>query len=275
MHRPQTVFRFQLAILAAALVLSGLYFLLYRPLSQRVASLDDTLKSAWQKLVNRTAPYPAIDGIHLEDVRRTQLLAEKGFAGMNRTARMIRGKIEFPREVRDKLRQPFELYDFHESRLQMIASARQQAEAKKCNLAPEVYANYPDFISGNEKFNLLWSQLNIYHQVVQSAITSGFSSIKSLKMAGDLTHPPLEADNSVLEEHCVRIEAEGTMDATAKFLFSIPLQGKECKDLGLLEALPNKPALYLHRIIVKAGGAPNDARLEAVVSGFINRETMP
>jgi len=275
MHRPQVVYRFQLAILAAILLLSAFHFLLYRPLSQRVDSLDATLKGAWQKLADRTARYPTVVGMDLDGVKQTQLLAEKGHAGMNRTARMVRGKIELSREIRDKLRQPFELYDFHENRLQMITNTRQLAESKKCSLTPEVLANYPEFVSSSEKFNLLWSQLSIYHQVVQAAISCGFSSIKSIKMAGALSHPPLEIDNSVLEEHCVRIEAEGSMDATARFLLAIPLRGKECKDIGLFEALPGKPALFLHRLIIKSSGAPNNARLEAVVSGFINRETIP
>ncbi len=236
MYRPQIVFRFQLAILAACLVLSGFYFLLYRPISQRMKQLDVTLLGLWQKLGERTSQYPASIGVQLEDVKQTLLLAQKSLAGMNRTALMIRSKIELPRDIRDKLKQPFELYDFHENRLQMINITRQLAESKKCNLAPEVLSNYPEFVSSSEKFNLLWSQLFIYHQVVQTAIHCGYSSIKSVKMTGTLLHPPLQMNFNSLEEHCVRIEAEGAVNATAKFLFAIPLRSKDCKDLGRFDS---------------------------------------
>jgi hypothetical protein len=63
----------------------------------------------------------------------------------------------------------------------------------------------------------------------------------------------------------------GPMNALMRFLVSLPLRPPELKAVGL-EALTNKPALFVGRILLRkhAPDRPNDVHLEMTLSGMVS-----
>ncbi len=273
MYRPSFIERCHWIVIAGTVGLTICYLLAFRPLSSRSASLDKSLQEAWSKLAAINVRYQGNVGMDLDTVKNSHLLAEKMERAMKRVSTRVRQRIALDHEMREKLRQPFLLLDFEERRQRMIDELRQQASEKGVTLDSSISSAFPIFGSASESGDTLWAQLAIFDQVLRTAVGTSPTAIKSAVLLPTKKYPADDTNQAFLQEFPVRIRMSGAMETVLNFLMSLPLLPDEVRQLHLPPVTPNKPALFLERLILKSARPdPNEVELEAVVSGLVSRE---
>jgi hypothetical protein len=197
-------------------------------------------------------------------------------AALQRARQRVLDRIALDPEISERLQQPFQLLDFDQRRLQMIAELRHLASSKNVTLGPAAIAGFPEFVSGKEKAALLWAQLHLVDQLLLTAASYGPMTVKSVNLLPVKSHPAVQSAKVVLVEFPMQIELTGSMEAVMSFLLSLPLQAHELKQLKYPESAAHKPALFLNKILLRRSlGDPNEVALEAVVSGLFRHELPP
>ncbi len=275
MYRQSNLFRFQAILGAVGLGITLLYLVVYRPLARQTVGLDQSLRLVWAKLADINTKNPAPLGWEEEVVAENLRFAERSFTALQRADQRTRDRLEFDAEVRDRLQQPFQFLDYEQQRLQMIDNLRSLAAAKKVNLDPSVTAGYPEYTFGKEKPNLLWAQLAVVNRILTTAVSSGPSLVKSLSLMPVRSYPVTDAGRVLYDEYPARLELAGSTASVFNFLL-----GLSAEPVGTNAPGPAKPAarpmLFVDNIIIKAStNGPNEVAMEAVVSGFLNREKLP
>jgi hypothetical protein len=162
------------------------------------------------------------------------------------------------------------LLDYEQERLLRIDQLRSLAAAKKARLEPAVTDGFPEYTQAKDKPALLYLQLALVYRILTSALASGAGAIQSINLLPPKMHSAGDNSRILFEEFPARVQLTGATESVLTFLSS--LSGKT----GNADAAPAKPALFIDRLILKsATNQPNDLSLEAVISGFLNREDLP
>lgn len=274
MYRQTFLFRFQYVLALASLVVTALYFALYRPWSDRADALDRTLQSTWTRLLDLNLKNHAQLGMDTNTVSDNLRLAEKGVNAAQKSSQQVRERIQFSPEVRDKLRQTFQLLDYEQERLLRIDQLRSLAATKKARLEPAVTDGFPEYTQAKDNPALLYLQLALVHRILTNALASGAGAIQSINLLPPKMHAVGDNSRILFEEFPARVQLTGPTESILTFLSS--LSGKIGDATNGVGSAPPKPSLFIDRLILKsATNQPNDLSLEAVISGFLNQEDLP
>lgn len=276
MIRPRLVFQLQMVILIASVVLGFYHFLGYRRLTKRLTSMDSEMAVIWERVVNLNLKYRTQLGIDLATVTNSHALASKSVVSMQKAADKIRGRIELETQWREKLNQPFVLLDFIQTRARLAENIRQLSLSNKVEVATNALQfTWADQLPQRDKPACFWAQLFFYHQVLASAVASSPVSVNTLTLLPIRSWPPIESGHGPLEEYPMRVELTGSLDSMRRFLVRLPLLPAEISSLKLPVASTNKPAIFFQDLVIRSTlRVPDEVRLEAVVSGFVNRQFM-
>lgn len=271
MMTPKGLLRFQLLLLAGAGGLLLLYALAYRPLSREAVELDKPLTNAWKKLLDDTRANEALRGLDDLDIQASRSEVERQLAVLQQAAKQAHAWIDLEPELRAKLKEPFQLVDFDQAKLQTILDLRRLAEARKVVLADAALRGFPDFTSDLAKPALLWAQLAFVKQLLVLAVEQQPAVIRSLTLLPPRAHLSADGKETFLEELALRIELDGPVDAVVGLLRSLPLRSSELKEQGLREVPGKHQPLFIDRFLLRnSTNAPNDASLDLLVSRFIS-----
>ncbi len=270
MFRLPIIYRFQLVLMAVAIGLGLIYVALFKPLSVRVIDLNQSLVRVWDRLVEANLKSRAKVGLDLESVSQSEVLAQKAVAAVQKAVQEVRARVDLEPEIRERLRQPFQVLDFDQERYRYQNSLRTIAASHNVVLERAAIEGYPasDFNGGDRPG--LWAQLAVMHYILSTAVSYGPATIKSAKLLPTQTYPPSPGSRLNLREFPVQLEMTGATEAIMNFLVSLPLQVEELRKLNYPVSTEYKPALFIDQLIIKAvPGKPNEVALEAVVSGFV------
>ncbi len=274
MYRPHILFRLQLAVLAATGVLTIIFLFFYHPLSRREALINTEIKGAWQRLAILNAGFRGTLGMDLETTRANRRLAEKSLAALRQAASQASERIALAQEWKDRVHQPFALLDYNYKRQQLIQELQQMAQASQVALDPAVCNGaFPEYQPNQSDSAQLWAQMHVVDQILRVAVANKAKAIKSATLLPTLNTPGIEEGREPIDEFRLRVELSGSASAMLNFMRSLPLRPGELAALGLPASSEAKPALFLRRFVLKRDLAdPNDATLDAIVSGLAARE---
>jgi hypothetical protein len=262
--------RFQWGLLGAFLALLFLYWFGYRGLAKHSAELDAPLMALEKQLTATAGASTARQAIDLPAMTNRLARLELALEGFRQAGNTALARINPEPEVRVKIREAFQIFEFEKSRMQLLTEMRDLAANNKVTLAADVLAGYPDFIGEVANPSLLWAQMSLVHQTLASAVVQQPRAVSGLKLLPARSH--VAARQIALEEFPIRIEMFGSMEAISAFLQSLPLRNEELIEHGQRDVPGPKQALFIDRMILKASAhAPNEMHLDIVVSGFVRR----
>lgn len=275
MYPPRIVFRFQLALALASVILGALYFLFFYPLARQVADLDPALTATWDRIFDINLRNKAKLGMDLRAMTRSQDVAEKSLDTVRHASQFVRERVELEPEIRDWLGQPFQLIDYDQRRLQLIAELQRIAGAAGAKVDASVLKGYPEYLKGRENTSILWAQLSLFHHALCAAVAQHPKVIQTAKVLPVVFHPIMDENKAGWVEIPIRLEMSTSVEAAYKVLLSMPLKGGELKTNGLAESNPAKPAMFIDKFIINSTTNGSDVHLDTIVSGFVNQELLP
>jgi hypothetical protein len=109
---------------------------------------------------------------------------------------------------------------------------------------------------------------------MRTAIHCKVAAIHSLAVPLALTNFPAADGTERLAEIFLQAEFTGPVSSVGKVLQSLPLRGEELRGAGLVEAPPDKPALFIDRLVIKKQSPekPDEVRVWMRLVGFVLRE---
>jgi hypothetical protein len=275
MYPPRIVFRFQLALALASAVLGVLYFLFFYPLAHQVADLDPALIGTWDRIFEINFHNKARLGMDLRAMTESQALAEQSVEAVRSASQNIKERIQLEPDIREWMAQPFQLIDYDQRRLQLIADLQRTAGAAGTKVEVSVLNGFPEFLKGKENPGFLWAQLSIYHHAISAAVAQRPSVIRSAMVLPVVFHKAQDEARGGWAEIPIHLELCGSMEAAYKVLLSMPLRGGEMQTNGVAQSNPEKPALFIDHFIINATTNGSEVELDAIVSGFVSQEQMP
>lgn len=274
MYQLVTLHRLQMLLLAGGVLVTLFQWLVNVPLSRQTAVLDHRLAEARRNLVDINLRNPMWMGIEEETIHENYLLIQHGLNTLRNVQKTAKNRIDYAPEIQQRANQPFQLLDYDQYRLQARANLQRFAAEKKVTLETNALAGLPEYAAlGKERPSLLWVQLAMADYVLASAINSGVGAIRSTTLLPNRTIISGGEKPVRLEEFSLRLELTGPMNCVMTFLLGLPLPAAEAKLLKMPEVPRPKPALFIHKIILKSTGAnPNDVYLDVVINSVFAPE---
>lgn len=263
----------RLLILIAAVVLACGYLFVLLPVGRRADKLNEPLDKTWKKLsaaLNQTNNL-SIDFVgitnHLEATRQA-------FAALATARRQALARADFGETVRERLEAPFQLVDYESERGHQQDYFRQLAAQAKVTVAPAVFEGFPVHTADLKQPDLLWAELAVIENLLTTAIRCKVTAIVSLHATTAFTNSPPSGGAWSLAEIPVRLEFTAPAAAIVSVLQSLPRRADEMKAAELPEALPQKPAMFLDRVILRKQSPekPDEVHASLRVVGFVFRE---
>lgn len=275
MYPPGIVFRFQLALALASALLGGVFFLFFQPLARQVADLDPILTGTWDRIFDINLRNKARLGMDLRAMAESQAQAEKSVEAVHRVSQAIKDRVDLEPDIREWMAQPFQLIDYDQRRLQLIAELQRAAAAAGAAVDPSVLKGYPEYFKGRENPGFLWAQLSLYHHAIMAAVAQHPGAIQSAMVLPVKFHSVIDDGKAGWAEIPIRLQVNASVEAAYKVLLSMPLRGGEMQTNGLAESNPAKPAMFINKFIINSTTNGSEVRLDAIVSGFVSQELLP
>jgi hypothetical protein len=259
----------------AGLALAAYYLFVFLPLGRRAESLDVPLQKAWEKLsvsletgqTNATA----IDFLRITNqIKETRQALEV----LENAKKQVTARLQWNPALRDKMNGPFQLYEYQNERSKELDELSSLARTQQVVLEPAVLAGFPEHTADVRQPALLWPALAAIDGLLRTAFQCKISTIHSLEAPLALTNAP--PTNSLERLAEIPLELEFTASATnvTRFLRCLPLRAEEIRAAGLSEAPPDKPVLFVDRLVVRrqSPDKPDEVRVALRAVGFVLRE---
>jgi len=258
-------------LLGAGLV--AVYLFIFTPLSGDVERLDPPLQQAWRELA---ATLGQTNAVRLNFAAITNQLEDtrQAIAALETARKQAGLRVDPGETVRAHMSEPFQLVDYDNEVGRRVNELARLARQNKVIVEPAVFAGFPEQTADIKEPELLWAELSFIDCLLTSAINCEVAAIHSLSTPLLLTNPPPTNAVRTLVELPVQLELTGPAPNVARFLQSLPLRGDELKAAGLPEALTNKPALFIDRLVLRKQSPDkrDEVRLSLRAVGFIFRE---
>lgn len=265
--------RRRMLILMAAVALAAGYLFLLLPVSRRADKLSEPLDKTWRKLA---AALNQTNNLSIDFVGITNQLdaTRQAFAALDKARQLALARADFGDAVLARVNAPFQLVDYESERGNQQDNFRKLAAQSKVTIAPAVLEGFPGHTADLRQPDLLWAELALIENLLTTAIRCKVTSIESLTVPTAFTNSPPSRGVWTLAEIPLRIELTAPASAIASLLQSLPLRAEEMKAAGLPEALAQKPALFLDRVILRkqSPGKPDEVHASLRVVGFVLRE---
>ena len=257
----------------AGLALAAYCFFVMLPLAHRAESLEEPLLKARQKLyasldqTNTTAIDFLLITNQLSETRQALLVLEH--AKQQATARLQLGA-----SVRARMHADFQLVDYENERSRQLDELSTLAKQQQTAVAPAVFAGFPEHTAEVKQPTLLWAALSLTDGLLKTALQCKVTEIHSLEVPAVLTNAPPTNSTERLAEIPLQLEFTASATSAAKLIQCLPLRADEIRAAGLPEAPPDKPALFVDRLIVlkQSPEKPDEVRVWLRVIGFVLRE---
>jgi hypothetical protein len=257
----------------AGLALGAYYIFVFLPLDRKEHRLDIPLEKEWRALSSSLDQSNAltIDFLHitnqLAETRQALTILEN--ARQKAAPRLDPGPV-----VRARMNAPFELVDFENERSKEVDDLTRLAKQKEVTVEPAVFFGFPEHTAEIRQPRLLWPALAMTDGFLRTAIQCKVAAIHSLAVPLALTNFPAVYGTDRLSEIFLQVEFTGAVPNVDKVIHSLPLRGDELRTAGLVEAPPDKPALFIDRLIIKkqSPDKPDEVRVWMRLIGFVLRE---
>lgn len=264
----------QKILLLAALCLIAYHWLVLSPLARRAESLDAPLSDAWKRLVAAKVGNGSGIGPNLEKLDQRVHHAQSAIAAVEKAQQTVSASIALDASFQSKMKEPFQLVDFENEEQLRIEQLEQNAHTNQVKIAPIVFNSFPEYSAERKQQpGLLWAQLAFLDHLLELAVNCRVSEITNVELPS-ITGHALPTGEIFVYEIPMRVEFEGSAAAISKLLASLPLRQSETKALGLPEVPASKPALFIHRFIVKKNSPenPDQISLSLRACGFVYAE---
>jgi hypothetical protein len=265
--------RRRLLILAAAMALVAGFIFGLLPLDRRAENLRTPLDKNWRKLAASLGQTNSL-AIDFAGITNQLAATREAIGVLAQTRREALARADFGETVRERVAAPFQLVDYESERGYQQDEFRKLAAKNKIAVAPAVFDGFPVPTADVSQPELLWAELSLIEHVLTAAIRCKVSSVDSLHVPASFTNDAPVTGQRQLAEIPLRIELTAPAPALAAWLESLPLRADEIKTARLPEALPDKPALFIDRLILrkKSPNKPDEVSASVRVVGFVARE---
>lgn len=257
----------------AALGIAAYCLFIYLPLERRARALDVPLQKDWRLLA---AALGRSNATRIDFLRITNQLSETRQAlSLVETARQRAAeRLKMPPDIRERLSEPFQLFEYENQRSRDVEALRQLAQQHKVAVDPSVFTSFPEHTADVTQPELLWASLPLIKALLTSAFNAKVAAVHSLEVPVALTNQPAASALLVLEQIPIQIELTGLSSNVVALLESLPLRSSELKAAGLPESTPEKPPLFIDRLMIKKQSVdrPEEIRVWMRVLGFVLRE---
>jgi hypothetical protein len=255
------------------LALAAYYLLVMLPLSRRAARLDQPLHKAWQKLSASLGQTNAttIDFLHITNQLNATRLA---LVTLENARQQATARLQLGRAVRARMQADFVNANYDNERAQVLTDLSSLAKKQHAVVEPAVFAGFPEYTSDVQQPSLLWAALSMTDNLLQTALQCGVGTIQSLVVPPVLTNPPPTNATALLAEIPLQVEFTGSATSVTRLLQCLPLRADEIREAGLPAAPPDKPPLFVDRLIVQkqSPDKPDEVHVLLGVVGFVLRE---
>src|SRR5262249_32749494 len=246
----------------AGLALVAYYIFVFTPLSRKANHLDVPLEREWRTLSASLEQTNSgtIDFLHITN----QLAETRQALAILENARQKAGpRLDPGSAVRAKMNAPFELVDYENERSKEVDELIRLAKQKEVTVETAVYFGLPGHTADVRQPRLLWPALAMADGFMRTAIQCKVAAIHSLGVPVASKIAPAANGTERLAEILLQVEFTGSVPNVAKVLQSLPLRGEELRGAGLAEAPPDKPALFIDRLVIKkqAPEKPEEVRV--------------
>lgn len=274
MFTARKTLQIQWGMLAIGLALAAYCLLVYLPLQDRNATLDEPLRNARKNLVTINVENPFVGGLEPDRIADTLARMDRDLDSLKRSERAILARVQLDAPTRAKMRAPFQLIDYQNERQLRIEELSALAKKQGVALEPAVFAGFPEFVADRPEPGLLWAQLNVVSHLVGAAIQAKVTTIHAITSPTPEGLRFADGGGVFLDVIPIRIETSGPADALAHFLRILPLRSEEAKPLSLPEPLPAKPALFIERMILRktTPEKTDQGHLELHARGYVYRD---
>ena len=260
------------SMLMLALGISLSYFLILIPLDKKVKALNTPLELSWAKLgdsINTNQLGGALDIHAMSELTSTM---ESTFSSFTHAEAELISRVLLPEETQSKMEQSFQLVEYENALVALEGLLKKSAADKKISLGEGVFQGLPRHDVAIEEPQLLWADLAFANYLLSLAIECQLDSIKQFESL----KPLAIEDHSFSKPHRLH-RSRFSMDVLCDmaeaqlFLTALPLRGDEAGGQELPMVHPDKPALFIERILLKkaAEGSMNLVELQLVLNGFI------
>ena len=257
----------------AGLALAAYYIFVFMPLNRKAHNLGAPLEKEWRTLAAslEQTNSQTIDFLHitnqLAETRQALTILEN--ARQKAAPRLDPGPV-----VRARMSAPFELVDYENERSKEVDELIRLAKQKEVAVETSVYFGFPGHTAELRQPRLLWPALAMVDGFMRTAIQCKVAAIHSLAVPLAMTNLPPASDAEKLSEIFLQVEFSGPVSSVGKVIQSLPLRGEELRGAGLIEATPDKPALFIDRLIIKKQSPekPDEVRVWMRLIGFVLKE---
>jgi len=257
----------------AGLALAAYYIFVFMPLSRKAHNLDAPLEKEWRTL---SASLEQTNSLTIDFLHITNQLAEtrQALIILENTRQKAAPRLDPGPVVRARMNAAFELVDYENERSKEVDELIRLAKQKEVTIEPAVYFGFPEHTAEIKQPRLLWPALAMADGFMRTAIQCKVAAIHSLAVPLALTNFPAANGTERLAEIFLQAEFTGPVSSVGKVLQSLPLRGEELRGAGLVDAPPDKPALFIDRLIIKkqTPEKPDEVRVWMRLVGFVLRD---
>jgi hypothetical protein len=257
----------------AGLALAAYYVFVFMPLSHKANNLDAPLEKEWRIL---SASLEQTNSLTIDFLHITNQLAEtrQALAILENARQKAAPHLDLGPAVRARMNAPFELVDYENERSKEVDDLIRLARQKEVTIESAVYFGFPEHTAEVRQPRLLWPALAMADGFMRMAIQCKVAAIQSMAVPLALTNFPAASGTERLAEIFLQVEFTGPVPSIGKVLQSLPLRGEELRGAGLVEAPPDKPALFVDRFVIKKQSPekPDEVRVWMRLVGFVLRD---
>jgi hypothetical protein len=257
----------------AGLALAAYYVFVFMPLGRKAHNLDAPLEKEWRTL---SASLEQTNSLTIDFLHITNQLAEtrQALTILENARQKAAPRLDPGPVVRARMNAAFELVDYENERSKEVDDLTRLAKQKEVTIEPAVYFGFPEHTAEIRQPRLLWPALAMADGFMRTAIQCKVAAIHSLAVPLAMTNFPAANGTERLAEIFLQVEFTGPVPSVGKVLQSLPLRGEELRGAGLVEAAPDKPALFIDRLIIKkqTPEKPDEVRVWMRLVGFVLRD---
>lgn len=254
-----------------ALGLGAYAWLVYQPLVRQAAELDGPLIEIWARLAELSPAAPLQIGDQLPQIDAALAQARDAVDALERTRDALEARIDPGPDLLERIEAPFQLIEFQNERLLVGEQLTRLAQQRKVTLDPGLASGFPEYMVDRSHPSLLWAQLTLLRHTLTSAINSGVTTVQAAQSPPFTLHRGMHAGGDFLAEIPFQVELLASAPAAARFLESVPLRSDEIQERGLPEAGADKPAYFIHRVLIRRESREklDEVRLRLTVKSLV------
>jgi hypothetical protein len=263
--------RTQGLLFLVALGLGAYVWLVYQPLVRQGAELDGPLIELWTELAELSPAAPLQVGDRLPQIDAALDQAREAIDTLGRTREALEARIDPGPGLVERIEAPFQLIEFQNERLLVGEQLTRLAQQRKVTLDPGLASGFPEYMVDRAHPSLLWAQLTLLRHTLTSAINSGVTAVGAARSPAFTLHRGVHAGGEFLVEIPIELELLASAPAAVRFLESISLRSDEIQERGLPEAGADKPAYFIHRVLIRRESREklDEVRLRLTVSSLV------